>query len=113
MLEAIINFDSIVNSRKLEGTTYFLWLSNVRKFKEMVEKEHWVLEKDMKKCGFGKDGEKALKWVVQKFLSVNRGNRKIYANLLEVLDVENAKKAVDAMGDTLLGLGKNDIGNSG
>jgi len=98
-------FSSYPNSQMFKDLPIFLWLGNVRRFKEMVRVERGGVDRYFgEDCRVGNDGEKALTWIVEKYLSGVKTRKNVVVSLLDELDVENVNKAVGEMGNVLLGL---------
>ena len=70
----------------------------------MIAEEKEDMTKYIWRWDVGNDGEKAVEFVKERYLSSVAERKNIFVTLLDVLDVEHAKKAVGEMGDVLLGL---------
>lgn len=82
----------------------FLWLGNIDTFKSMVEEEEDGLEKFVPGCNVGKDGNKAVDFIVEKYLQGVTDRKKVFVSFLDVIDVRSVKKAVGEVGEVMLTL---------
>jgi guanine nucleotide-binding protein G(i) subunit alpha len=81
MMEALMQFDSVVNSRWLRRTSVILLLTNVSSFRRELAKS--PMSGLFPDYGGGNDVNRAVKYIVRRFSQVNRGRLDLY-HLLEL-----------------------------
>lgn len=106
MKESMVLFDEICNSRYFQDTPIMLFFNKLDLFREKIKKT------DLKLCfeeyQDGCDYDKALKFIQQTFLSLNREEGKtIYCHFTCATDTDNIKNVFDNVKDIIL---KNQIG---
>jgi guanine nucleotide-binding protein G(i) subunit alpha len=87
MVESLILFDSIVNSRWFMRTSIILFLSNLDQFKEKLARN--PLGDFFPDYSGGNNVNRAAKYILWRFSQVNRAHLDIYPHLVQSGDVSN------------------------
>ncbi|CAO3657118.1 unnamed protein product [Mucor hiemalis] len=100
MLESIALFESIVNSRWFNNTSVMLFLNKVDLFKEKVLRV--PLERYFPDYGGGNDINKAVKYILWRFLQCNRPKLNVYPHLTQATNTNNIRFVFVTVEETLL-----------
>ncbi|CAO3652799.1 unnamed protein product [Cunninghamella echinulata] len=100
LLESLILFESIINSRWFLQTSVLLFLNKVDIFKEKVVR--CPMQNYFPDYGGGADPNKAAKYVLWRFLQTNRAKLTIYPHLTQATDTSNIRFVFAAVRQTLL-----------
>lgn len=76
MLESLVLFESVINSRWFARTSIILFLNKIDVFKNKLPKV--PLEKHFSDYAGGVDVNKAAKYILWRFMQVNRARLSIY-----------------------------------
>ncbi|KAI8076377.1 guanine nucleotide binding protein, alpha subunit [Gilbertella persicaria] len=90
MMESLVLFESVVNSRWFSGTTIIMFLNKVDIFKEKIKKI--PLERYFPDYGGGKKVNLAAKYILWRFNQTNRAKLKIYPHLTQATSTTNVSK---------------------
>ncbi|KAK9383822.1 guanine nucleotide binding protein, alpha subunit [Kockiozyma suomiensis] len=108
MLESMILFDSIVNSRWFVRSSIVLFLNKVDVFQQKLKKVplgDWFNDYDG-----GDDLNKAAKFILWRFTQLNRCGLKIYPHLTQATNTGNIRLVMAAVEETIL---QNSLKDSG
>ncbi|KAI8095055.1 G protein alpha subunit [Gilbertella persicaria] len=101
MQEALTLFDSICNSRWFERTSTILFLNKTDLFKQKLA--YSPLEEYFPDYKGGDDYEKASKYIMQRFVSLNSSAEKqVYTHLTCATDTEQIRFVMTAVNDIIL-----------
>ncbi|KAI7895671.1 G-protein alpha subunit [Mucor mucedo] len=100
MLESIALFESVVNSRWFVRTSIMLFLNKVDLFKTKVARV--PLEKYFPDYGGGNDINKAVKYILWRFLQANRPKLNVYPHLTQATNTNNIRFVFVTVEETLL-----------
>lgn len=100
MMESLLLFDSVVNSRWFQRTSIILLLNHVGKFKQKLARS--PLENYFPDYSGGNDVNKAAKYLLWRFNHVNRAHLNLYPHLVEAGDVLNLRLVFAAVKETVL-----------
>ncbi|KAI8094697.1 heterotrimeric G protein alpha subunit A [Thamnidium elegans] len=100
MLESIALFESIVNSRWFLQTSIMLFLNKVDLFKTKVTRV--PLENYFPDYGGGSDINKAVKYILWRFLQANRPKLQVYPHLTQATNTNNIRFVFVTVEETLL-----------
>lgn len=106
--ESLILFDSVVNSRWFARSSVVLFLNKIDIFAEKLR--HVPLEKYFPDYTGGKDINKAAKYILWRFVQLNRANLNIYPHVTQATDTSNIKLVFAAIKETIL---ENSLKDSG
>ncbi|SCV02064.1 LAMI_0G15566g1_1 [Lachancea mirantina] len=106
--ESLILFDSVVNSRWFARASIVLFLNKIDVFAEKVQ--HVPLEKYFPDFTGGKDINKAAKYILWRFVQLNRAHLNIYPHVTQATDTSNIKLVFAAIKETIL---ENSLKDSG
>ncbi|KAJ7272046.1 G-protein alpha subunit [Mycena haematopus] len=87
MLESMILFESVINSRWFLRTSIILFLNKVDVFRKKLEKvplEHYFPE-----YTGGRDTNKATKYILWRFMELNRARLSVYPHVTQATDTNN------------------------
>jgi guanine nucleotide-binding protein subunit alpha len=101
MYEAIMLFDSLVNSKWFANTPFILFLNKVDLLKDKVRKSP-VRKYFPDYDGKSNDAEDALKYFEKLFLSLNKSKRPIYVHRTCATDTESMKFILTAVTDMVI-----------
>lgn len=99
MMESLVLFDSLVNSRWFRRTSVILMLSNVSSFMEKLARS--PLSNYFPEYSGGNNVNRAAKYVLWRFNQVNRAHLKIYPHLVNPTDPSNIRVVFAAVSDTI------------
>ncbi|KAK9461663.1 guanine nucleotide binding protein, alpha subunit [Lipomyces oligophaga] len=108
MLESMILFESIVNSRWFVRSSIVLFLNKVDIFQQKLKKvplSDWFNDYDG-----GDDSQKAAKFILWRFTQLNRSGLKIYPHLTQATNTGNIRLVMAAVEETIL---QNSLKDSG
>ncbi|KAI7897597.1 guanine nucleotide binding protein, alpha subunit [Cokeromyces recurvatus] len=87
MMESLVLFESVVNSRWFSRATIILFLNKIDIFREKVKRI--PIEKFFPDYGGGPDVNKAAKYILWRFNQTNRAKLRIYPHLTQATDTSN------------------------
>ncbi|CAO3682316.1 unnamed protein product [Rhizopus stolonifer] len=87
MLESLVLYDSVVNSRWFQGTSFILFLNKIDIFEEKIKKIPLI--RFFPDYQGGVDRSKALKYILWRFHQANRTNAVVYPHLAQATDTKN------------------------
>ncbi|KAG2224602.1 hypothetical protein INT45_003742 [Circinella minor] len=100
MMESLVLFESIVNSRWFLRTSIILFLNKIDVFRTKLPKvplEHYFPD-----YGGGSDPAKAAKYILWRFTQTNRAKLNIYPHLTQATDTSNIRLVFAAIKETIL-----------
>ncbi|KAF9076945.1 heterotrimeric G-protein alpha subunit, GPA3-like protein [Rhodocollybia butyracea] len=100
LMESLLLFESIVNSRWFLRTSIILLLTDIDVFKRKLPKV--PLERYFPEYTGGNDINKAVKYILWKFMLVNRARLNIYPHLTHATDITNLHLVFCAVKETIL-----------
>lgn len=106
--ESLVLFDNVVNSRWFSRTSVVLFLNKIDLFAEKLKKV--PLETYFPDYTGGQDINKAAKYILWRFVQLNRANLSIYPHVTQATDTSNIKLVFAAIKETIL---ENSLKDSG
>ncbi|TDL15921.1 G-protein alpha subunit [Rickenella mellea] len=100
MVESLVLFESVINSRWFLRTSIILFLNKIDVFKSKIPKV--PLEKYFPEYTGGADINKAAKFILWRFMQVNRARLSIYQHLTQATDTGNIRLVFAAVKETIL-----------
>ncbi|KAF8628616.1 hypothetical protein AX15_003810 [Amanita polypyramis BW_CC] len=100
MTESLVLFESVINSRWFLRTSIILFLNKTDVFKHKLLKV--PLERHFPEYTGGKDVNKAAKYILWKFMQVNRARLSVYPHLTQATDTTNIRLVFAAVKETIL-----------
>ncbi|KAI9271257.1 guanine nucleotide-binding protein alpha-3 subunit [Helicostylum pulchrum] len=100
MLESLVLFESVINSRWFLRTTIILFLNKIDIFRQKVKKI--PLEKFFPDYGGGTDLNKSVKYILWRFNQTNRAKLRIYPHITQATDTSNIKHVFDVIKKTII-----------
>ncbi|KAL0096550.1 G protein alpha subunit [Phycomyces blakesleeanus] len=100
MVESLVLFDSVVNSRWFLRTSIVLFLNKIDVFEAKLPKS--PLENYFPDYEGGPDPKKAAKFILWKFDQLNRANLNVYPHLTQATDTSNIRLVFAAIKETIL-----------
>ncbi|KAG0193132.1 Guanine nucleotide-binding protein alpha-2 subunit [Apophysomyces sp. BC1034] len=100
MMESLVLFESVINSRWFLRTSIILFLNKVDVFTRKLSKI--PLERYFPDYGGGQDFHKATKYILWRFSQTNRAKLNIYPHLTQATDTPNIRLVFAAIKETLL-----------
>ena len=100
MLESLVLFDSVVNSRWFMRTSIVLFLNKVDLFKEKLAKSS--LAAYFPDYTGGPDVNRAAKYLLWRFNQMNHGHLNLYPHLTQATDTSNIRLVFAAVKETIL-----------
>ncbi|ORY95523.1 heterotrimeric G-protein alpha subunit, GPA3-like protein [Syncephalastrum racemosum] len=100
MMESLVLFESVINSRWFLRTSTILFLNKIDVFKAKLPKI--PLERYFPDYGGGNDVAKAAKYILWRFNQTNRAKLNIYPHLTQATDTKNIKLVFTAIKETIL-----------
>ncbi|ORZ02157.1 heterotrimeric G-protein alpha subunit, GPA3-like protein [Syncephalastrum racemosum] len=100
MMESLVLFESITNSRWFLRTSIILFLNKIDLFRAKLPKV--PLEKYFPDYGGGQDPSKAAKYILWRFTQTNRAKLNIYPHLTQATDTSNIRLVFAAIKETIL-----------
>ncbi|QLL33754.1 hypothetical protein HG536_0F00790 [Torulaspora globosa] len=98
--ESLVLYDNVVNSRWFARTSVVLFLNKIDLFAEKIQKV--PLENYFPDYTGGQDINKAAKYILWRFVRLNRANLNIYPHVTQATDTSNIKLVFAAIKETLL-----------
>lgn len=108
MMENLILFDSMVNSRWFMRTSIILLFWNTGLFKAKLSRDS--MSNYFPDYSGGNDINKAAKYLLWRFNQVNRAHLKLYPHLTQVSDTANLRLVFAAIKETILKTALEDSG---
>ncbi|KAF7363677.1 Heterotrimeric G-protein alpha subunit [Mycena sanguinolenta] len=99
MLESLVLFESVINSRWFLRTSIILFLNKIDVFRTMLDKvplEHYFPEYDG-----GSDASKASKYIMWRFVHLNRAKLSVYPHITQATDTRNIQVVFVNMQQTI------------
>ncbi|KAH7883433.1 guanine nucleotide binding protein, alpha subunit [Phlebopus sp. FC_14] len=100
MVESLILFESVINSRWFLRTSIILFLNKIDVFKIKLPKV--PLEKYFPEYTGGTDINKAAKYILWRFMQANRARLSVYPHLTQATDTTNIRLVFAAVKETIL-----------
>ncbi|CAO3666739.1 unnamed protein product [Umbelopsis vinacea] len=100
MLESLVLFESVINSRWFLRSSIIFFLNKVDVFKVKIARV--PLEKYFTDYAGGPDVNKAAKYILWRFSQVNRAKLNIYPHLTQATDTSNIRLVFAAIKETIL-----------
>ncbi|TFK64929.1 heterotrimeric G-protein alpha subunit, GPA3-like protein [Pluteus cervinus] len=100
MLESLILFESVINSRWFLRTSIILFLNKIDVFKNKLPKV--PLERFFPEYTGGTDINKAAKYILWRFMQGNRARLSVYPHLTQATDTTNIRVVFAAVKETIL-----------
>lgn len=98
--ESLVLFENVVNSRWFSRTSVVLFLNKIDLFAEKLQKV--PLENYFPDYTGGQDINKAAKYILWRFVQLNRANLSIYPHVTQATDTSNIKLVFAAIKETIL-----------
>lgn len=108
MVESLVLFESIINSRWFLRTSIILFLNKTDVFKNKLPRI--PLERYFPEYIGGNDINKATRYILWKFMQANRARLSVYPHLTQATDTSNIKLVFAAVKETIL---QNSLKDSG
>ncbi|CAG9937256.1 unnamed protein product [Clonostachys rosea f. rosea IK726] len=108
MMESLLLFDSVVNSRWFMRTSIILFLNKVDIFKQKLSRS--PLGNYFPDYSGGSDVNKAAKYLLWRFNQVNRAHLNLYPHLTQATDTSNIRLVFAAVKETILNNALKDSG---
>ncbi|KAK7748810.1 Guanine nucleotide-binding protein alpha-2 subunit [Cytospora paraplurivora] len=108
MMESLLLFDSVVNSRWFVRTSIILFLNKVDIFKQKLSRS--PLGNYFPDYSGGNDVQKAAKYLLWRFNQVNRAYLNLYPHLTQATDTSNIRLVFAAVKETILNNALKDSG---
>ncbi|GAV53575.1 hypothetical protein ZYGR_0AK00770 [Zygosaccharomyces rouxii] len=106
--ESLVLFENVVNSRWFSRTSVVLFLNKIDLFAEKLQRV--PLENYFPDYTGGQDINKAAKYILWRFVQLNRANLSIYPHVTQATDTSNIKLVFAAIKETIL---ENSLKDSG
>ncbi|KAK4995901.1 Guanine nucleotide-binding protein alpha-2 subunit [Elasticomyces elasticus] len=100
MMESLVLFDSVVNSRWFMRTSIVLFLNKVDLFRQKLERS--PLGDYFPDYSGGNDVNRAAKYLLWRFNQVNRAHLNLYPHLTQATDTSNIRLVFAAVKETIL-----------
>jgi len=100
MVESLLLFDSIINSRWFLRTSIILFMNKIDVFRNKLPKV--PLEKYFPEYTGGSDINKAAKYILWRFMHANRARLSVYPHLTQATDTGNIRLVFAAVKETIL-----------
>ncbi|KAM5439968.1 Guanine nucleotide-binding protein alpha-2 subunit [Microsporum audouinii] len=100
MMESLVLFDSVVNSRWFMRTSIVLFLNKVDLFRQKLGRS--PLNKYFPDYSGGNDVNRAAKYLLWRFNQVNRAHLNLYPHLTQATDTSNIRLVFAAVKETIL-----------
>lgn len=100
MMESLVLFDSVINSRWFMRTSIILFLNKVDLFKIKLARS--PLSNYFPDYSGGNDVNRAAKYLLWRFNQVNRANLNLYPHLTQATDTTNIRLVFAAVKETIL-----------
>jgi len=100
MIESLVLFESVINSRWFLRTSIILFLNKIDVFKSKLPKV--PLERYFPEYTGGTDINKAAKYILWRFMQSNRAKLSVYPHLTQATDTGNIRLVFAAVKETIL-----------
>jgi guanine nucleotide-binding protein G(i) subunit alpha len=100
LMDSLVIFDSVVNSRWFMGTSVILLFNNIGAFQGKLARS--PLSKFFPDYSGGNDVSRAAKYILWRFNQVNRAQSDLYPHFVDVEDKENVRVILSAIKETIL-----------
>ncbi|EIN03535.1 G-protein alpha subunit [Punctularia strigosozonata HHB-11173 SS5] len=100
MVESLVLFDSVINSRWFLRTSIVLFLNKIDVFRQKITKV--PLERYFPEYTGGPDINKAAKYILWRFMQTNRARLSVYPHLTQATDTSNIRLVFAAVKETIL-----------
>ncbi|KAH0534196.1 hypothetical protein FGG08_007207 [Glutinoglossum americanum] len=100
MMESLVLFDSVVNSRLFQATSIVLFLSNVSGFESKLAR--FPLSNYFPDYSGGNDVNRAAKYILCRFNQVNRAHPNLYPHLTNADDTSNIRLVFAVVKETII-----------
>ncbi|KAH8827724.1 heterotrimeric G-protein alpha subunit, GPA3-like protein [Flagelloscypha sp. PMI_526] len=100
MLESLVLFESVINSRWFLRTSIILFLNKIDVFKAKLPKV--PLSRYFPEYTGGSDINKAAKYILWRFMQANRARLSVYPHLTQATDTGNIRLVFAAVKETIL-----------
>ncbi|TFK31206.1 heterotrimeric G-protein alpha subunit, GPA3-like protein [Crucibulum laeve] len=100
MRESLMLFESIINSWWFLQMSIILFLNKIDIFKNKLPK--MPLERHFPEYTGGTDIDKAVKYILWKFMKLNRARLSVYPHLTQATDTETIRRVFTAVKETIL-----------
>ncbi|KAI7880854.1 G-protein alpha subunit [Lichtheimia hyalospora FSU 10163] len=100
MMESLVLFESVINSRWFLRTSIILFLNKIDVFKSKLPK--LPFERYFPDYGGGQDIKNATKYILWRFNQTNRAKLNIYPHLTEATSTNNIRLVFGAIAETIL-----------
>ncbi|KAI8971249.1 G protein complex alpha subunit GpaB [Pilobolus umbonatus] len=100
MLESLVLFESVINSRWFSRTTIILFLNKIDLFQQKIKKV--PMEQFFPDYGGGSDANKAAKYIMWRFNQTNRAKLNIYPHLTLAIDTIKTRLVFDVIISTII-----------
>ncbi|KAL0955378.1 hypothetical protein HGRIS_001626 [Hohenbuehelia grisea] len=100
MVESLVLFESVINSRWFLRTSIILFLNKIDVFKNKLPKV--PLERYFPEYAGGTDINKAAKYILWRFMQANRARLSVYPHLTQATDTTNIRLVFAAVKETIL-----------
>jgi guanine nucleotide-binding protein G(i) subunit alpha len=100
MVESLVLFESVINSRWFLRTSIILFLNKIDVFRNKLPKV--PLEKHFPEYTGGDDINKAAKYILWRFMQANRARLSVYPHLTQATDTTNIRLVFAAVKETIL-----------
>ena len=99
LTETLVHFDSVVNSQRLMRTSIILFLNNVSRFKQKLDKH--PLQNYFPDYDGGNDVTTAAKYIIRRFNQTNRARLNLFTYLTEATDPSITRVVVTAIKEAM------------
>ena len=100
MIDRLVLFDSVVNSKWFPENTIILFLSNISEFRRKLA--HRPLKDHFKDFSGANDSDQAAGYLIRRFRQVDRSQRnRLYTHLVDPYDASNIRLVAAAIDDDL------------
>ncbi|KAI7894017.1 G-protein alpha subunit [Mucor mucedo] len=108
MMESLVLFESVINSRWFSRTIMILFLNKIDLFRKKIKKI--PLEKFFPDYTGGSDINKSLKYILWRFNQTNRANLKIFAHVTQATNTSDMQLVFNTVERTILNMSLQDSG---
>ena len=100
MMERLVLFDSVINSKWFPENTIILFLSNISEFRRKLA--HRPLKDHFTDVDGGNDSDHAAEYLLRRFRKIDRSQRnRLYTHLVDPYDASNIRLVAAAIDDDL------------
>ncbi|KAH7920555.1 guanine nucleotide binding protein, alpha subunit [Leucogyrophana mollusca] len=100
MVESLVLFESVINSRWFLRSSIILFLNKIDLFKVKIPKV--PLSRYFPEYTGGPDMNKAAKYILWRFMTLNRAHLSIYPHLIQATDTSSVRQVFGTLKETLL-----------